>query len=200
MYKRQTLSLRRATQYFSFCYWLPLFLSTLSLRRATGKNKNAAESQKFLSTLSLRRATSSRSMLRCNLGISIHALLAESDRRTAGNSRECINFYPRSPCGERQREKQAHFIMPIFLSTLSLRRATCHRWIANSQKPDFYPRSPCGERRCGIYQQLDLYRISIHALLAESDKQTRNVKEQQLYFYPRSPCGERLDLYRDIAG
>ena len=33
--------------------------------------------------------------------ISIHALLAESDRRHSGNDGSPIHFYPRSPCGER---------------------------------------------------------------------------------------------------
>ena len=100
--------------------------------------------------------------------ISIHALLAESDRkRTSGSYKD------------RQ-----------FLSTLSLRRATIcnvpqqhkvvisiHALLAESDRNggdtepglrDFYPRSPCGERlvttRCG---------------------------GKAAYFYPRSPCGER---------
>ena len=78
----------------------------------------------FLSTLSLRRATND-AINGCNPDfISIHALLAESDcigplifnvqprflstlslRRatqgTAGGINGSINFYPRSPCGER---------------------------------------------------------------------------------------------------
>ena len=58
---------------------------------------------------------------------------------------------------------------PIFLSTLSLRRATTwtvHPWISPD---DFYPRSPCGERPIGKYSQYAVTGISIHALLAESD-------------------------------
>ena len=80
-----------------------IFLSTLSLRRATfGKNKNAAESQKFLSTLSLRRATATEQPQPQTAGISIHALLAESDRTICGVDHNIFNnFYPRSPCGER---------------------------------------------------------------------------------------------------
>ena len=34
--------------------------------------------------------------------ISIHALLAESDYLDAGKSCNVCDFYPRSPCGERQ--------------------------------------------------------------------------------------------------
>ena len=79
----------------------------------------------------------------------------------------------------------------IFLSTLSLRRATAFVIIANALVLHFYPRSPCGERpqdttpiRQGLQflSTLSLRRatpladgaqpdaaISIHALLAESD-------------------------------
>ena len=58
----------------------------------------------------------------------------------------------------------------LFLSTLSLRRATHCIWILCRQHPDFYPRSPCGERRVvHVAQDPSPGRISIHALLAESD-------------------------------
>ena len=58
------------------------FLSTLSLRRATKEGRPKGSSQQFLSTLSLRRATNCCVEQR-NIQplISIHALLAESDRR-----------------------------------------------------------------------------------------------------------------------
>ena len=36
------------------------------------------------------------------MDISIHALLAESDQQRGQNSTADDNFYPRSPCGERQ--------------------------------------------------------------------------------------------------
>ena len=102
----------------------------------------------FLSTLSLRRATSgnqhTQTFENC---ISIHALLAESDtaetaktsnadtflstlslrratRNIANGEREKDNFYPRSPCGERQPRKTEAPGAIVFLSTLSLRRAT----------------------------------------------------------------------------
>ena len=57
----------------------------------------------------------------------------------------------------------------LFLSTLSLRRATCWTVYQFDDKQHFYPRSPCGERqRLSIKIRLELL-ISIHALLAESD-------------------------------
>ena len=100
------------------------FLSTLSLRRATQKPRAQKLSRQFLSTLSLRRAT-----------------------RNFNKSRDVnINFYPRSPCGERQVVRCALIITLKFLSTLSLRRATSSF----------------------LLSQIAIS-ISIHALLAESD-------------------------------
>ena len=77
----------------------------------------------------------------------------------------------------------------------------------------FYPRSPCGERLAKVNSMLTLIQISIHALLAESDKLQDGRNSQNIisihallaesdgrgggllfllsYFYPRSPCGER---------
>ena len=77
-----TLSLRRATSLTSNAYaWTLIFLSTLSLRRATpDRAACCCGLPQFLSTLSLRRATDEIAKLKGLTGISIHALLAESDR------------------------------------------------------------------------------------------------------------------------
>ena len=129
--------------------------------------------------------------------------------------RSLLNFYPRSPCGERPptgkvRPWASHISIhallaesdgsvpsasgagPSFLSTLSLRRAT--------------------QLVHGVAGRVI---ISIHALLAESDwpsvqpKQAqplflstlslrratlrpKNRQKRHNNFYPRSPCGERL--------
>ena len=125
-----------------------------------------------------------------------------------------LNFYPRSPCGER-----------LVGTVLELQCIL-----------DFYPRSPCGERRlwvclagfgCLFLSTLSLRRathydnynlhcveISIHALLAESDyDHLDGILSRYIFlstlslrratfslnppsvpsfdFYPRSPCGER---------
>ena len=100
-------------------------------------------------------------------------------------------FYPRSPCGERPIAVYPVFPMSVFLSTLSLRRATAI-----------------------IYQAVPISVISIHALLAESDLHTGSSwaawfpflstlslrrathtggtgNNRGCDFYPRSPCGER---------
>ena len=123
------------------------------------------------------------------------------------------HFYPRSPCGERPKSANTLPAVTLFLSTLSLRRATytaiclappilflstlslrratqaqglkipahgvfyprspCGERRARKARPKlpkhFYPRSPCGERRIGLVFLWWGVRISIHALLAESD-------------------------------
>ena len=132
-----------------------VFLSTLSLRRATIEFKLNFVNQKFLSTLSLRRATPAGTVLLLILcPISIHALLAESDvirKPTTGRNN---HFYPRSPCGERRRSKRLKSRLCVFLSTLSLRRATINSVLPGLAKRYFYPRSPCGERLGGMSDKL----------------------------------------------
>ena len=123
--------------------------------------------------------------------ISIHALLAESDRTNLDKFHKDLNFYPRSPCGERLFNACCTKPIHTFLSTLSLRRAT--GVMALPITPTY---------------------ISIHALLAESDNSSVNTADQEARFlstlslrrattqgvfnlfanpdfYPRSPCGER---------
>ena len=169
-----------------------LFLSTLSLRRATPMTFRHCTTYLFLSTLSLRRATDIPANLDADHAISIHALLAESDairkcqiipiihfypRSPCGERRDTLHallggyyFYPRSPCGERLRGWTLNINGPIFLSTLSLRRATYRLGAGVSGTLYFYPRSPCGERRRNSQNVKRRHKISIHALLAESDR------------------------------
>ena len=199
-----TLSLRRAT-----AHGVQGTLCTLISIHALLAESDAEQREVrvpiagFLSTLSLRRATAAIDRHARRVGISIHALLAESDfskhpgiaaravflstlslRRATSiaiiNLKGGVDFYPRSPCGERQvllhlishipvisihallAESDVHHkqhITPhnVFLSTLSLRRATL--WT---------PTPPLRQS------------ISIHALLAESDNMTRN-------YIPRMP-------------
>ena len=123
-------------------------------------------------------------------------------------------FYPRSPCGERQGTTPRRKGNKIFLSTLSLRRATFAAALAREAGKNFYPRSPCGERPAWAMPVPHTRHISIHALLAESDHKCADFLKNALqflstlslrratfcfdnaaadngYFYPRSPCGER---------
>mgnify|MGYP000114468136 CR=1 FL=1 len=114
----------------------------------------------FLSTLSLRRAT----------------------LRPQNGKKQHNNFYPRSPCGERQCGRagsichadisihallaesdpdQPRGLVPArqFLSTLSLRRATARSLFS-----------------------IHFYKISIHALLAESDGRPKTLKSRRMVF------------------
>ncbi len=124
-----------------------------------------------------------------------------------------MNFYPRSPCGERL---TAFF--SVLIAANFYPRSPCgerHCWQATVAWPSgyFYPRSPCGERRQAQAQKDTKALISIHALLAESDlrvldgskssiisihallAESDHAPSHSLYlrnnFYPRSPCGER---------
>ena len=105
----------------------------------------------------------------CITDISIHALLAESDGMSFSDMYPYDNFYPRSPCGERLVVNKQRPRSYIFLSTLSLRRATFgkNKNAAESQK--FL--STLSLRRATRLGLLGWLRtlISIHALLAESD-------------------------------
>ena len=65
------------------------------------KDIDQPEQTKFLSTLSLRRATNSCTQAVPLKSISIHALLAESDVLWVLRKVPILDFYPRSPCGER---------------------------------------------------------------------------------------------------
>ena len=152
-------------------------------------------------------------------GISIHALLAESDCKTCRKSSLRQNFYPRSPCGERP--------LPSGLqcgSTYFYPRSPCgerhHQNLKKSNVANFYPRSPCGERRAKAITKKALrkflstlslrratgtpervsstFAISIHALLAESDRSQSCAGKVQKDFYPRSPCGERLFIQQQL--
>ena len=213
------------------------FLSTLSLRRATN-TLPGAKSRTPISIHALLAESDSRQTLRLLQGsaISIHALLAESDLLYAMGYYRHGNFYPRSPCGERRQKWRVlryrqrisiHALLAesdgspcmiwsnifLFLSTLSLRRATqailvnvvdfpisIHALLAES---DHYGWSWYDDFTISIHALLaesddsqgTLYQfsrhISIHALLAESDVLTAGPLCPPKNFYPRSPCGER---------
>ena len=101
----------------------------------------------FLSTLSLRRATHIRSTSHVRRGISIHALLAESDSYSQHVTWPSGYFYPRSPCGERL-YSGLHFPLHAEISI--------HALLAESDAGGHDSPRPKNA-------------ISIHALLAESD-------------------------------
>ena len=201
-------------------FWGRKFLSTLSLRRATPSGSvHAGDVHNFYPRSPCGERLAVSVCFFDDLTISIHALLAESDLTGPKETRALMrflstlslrratnigcqqflvaggNFYPRSPCGERQRGEYYGLFVELFLSTLSLRRATVLFWETVA---------------VAVY-------ISIHALLAESDPPVRDIIQwegiflstlslrratsrrgcrcgRQRHFYPRSPCGERPPL------
>ena len=125
---------------------------------------------RFLSTLSLRRATGKNHRLSYNHLISIHALLAESDMHFLSNVRRLLDFYPRSPCGERLFDRGA--------------KDGCGL--------NFYPRSPCGERPNAL-NPVNLYSLNFYPRSPCGERRTHlaRIAAADRNFYPRSPCGER---------
>ena len=100
--------------------------------------------------------------------ISIHALLAESDMSSLLTDSKDVNFYPRSPCGERLCQLGA--IQPVADISIHALLAESDLRVVDGSKSSI---------------------ISIHALLAESDRKARPKLPKLIDFYPRSPCGER---------
>ena len=188
-----TLSLRRATNTL-ICFYphCPISIHALLAESDAETAKTSIGDIQFLSTLSLRRATfidTSKDIIKANFYprspcgerlwanfngfywwvISIHALLAESDLRLM-----CFWL-----CGR------------LFLSTLSLRRATspCCGWLEVIYY--FYPRSPCGERqKISENQYMQTSDFYPRSPCGERPERLCNALEH-LHFYPRSPCGER---------
>ena len=133
-------------------------------------NKTTLNSQKEKhSMLSLRRATSVALP-----GLRLH-----------------LDFYPRSPCGERQLILPVKFTAWAFLSTLSLRRATV---LLNSSTIAMIFLSTLSLRRAtiafsfqGVQFLLFLSTLSLRRATGYNVITHGNVGD----FYPRSPCGER---------
>ena len=145
------------------------FLSTLSLRRATLYSSSSSTPAMhfyprspcgerlcafvslfgvflFLSTLSLRRATAIRVKNHEHARFLSTLSLRRATKVTFVKLNNCYYFYPRSPCGERHGFLRGLPKEHLFLSTLSLRRATFEK-----------------------FEGILVTKISIHALLAESD-------------------------------
>ena len=126
------------------------------------------------------------------MDISIHALLAESDAPSHSLYLRNKNFYPRSPCGERQylvRGQRPSWGISI------------HALLAESDvTSEVSERVPLAISIHALLAESDLISclstfrpvlISIHALLAESDLAVAFMTCPPPDFYPRSPCGER---------
>ena len=93
-----------------------------------------------------------------------------------------MNFYPRSPCGERPYDG---LIASANFCHFYPRSPCGERLISPHSAPDngnFYPRSPCGERLFLLRKITITVDISIHALLAESDFWRNNRNKNLLLF------------------
>ena len=169
------------------------FLSTLSLRRATpAPVARGPHADISIHALLAESDPEGPAKLPKQIGISIHALLAESDSTVDCNLSRRLNFYPRSPCGERQWRGQKGSSL-LYISIHALLAESDH-WIN--------------------WTKAWICEISIHALLAESDHRSYNLcrndarflstlslrratsrhtssSHSGTNFYPRSPCGER---------
>ena len=176
----------------------------------------------FLSTLSLRRATQVKQTCRAEISISIHALLAESDsQRNCRTCRDPISIHALLAESDSARVVTSFWFI-LFLSTLSLRRATIttsslkqpifisiHALLAesdsnergkNANDSNFYPRSPCGERpKSDTATAFPLSFLSTLSL-RRATFHAKARKSQSSNFYPRSPCGERQDRPRPSTG
>ena len=144
------------------------FLSTLSLRRATSDcGQYCIRAQISIHALLAESDTPARMSSRL-LEISIHALLAESDDYNKSMLLHLKYFYPRSPCGERLSALAPEENPTQFLSTLSLRRATYYFTLPGTSSVFL---STLSLRRATppAPPKREFYKISIHALLAESD-------------------------------
>ena len=171
--KHSMLSLRRATWQDLNCMICRLHFYPRSPCGERRLSMSAAplarrEAWPFLSTLSLRRATWFWRTCLPPCGNFYPRSPCGERRELPRNGTAKTDFYPRSPCGERPFFKGRSCFSGIFLSTLSLRRATL-----------------------SIFTLPPFVRISIHALLAESDESCCRCRSARRYFYPRSPCGER---------
>ena len=121
------------------------------------------------------------------ISISIHALLAESDYTSICHVR--LTLFLSTLSLRRATPRLSRVVpTPIFLSTLSLRRATGNHEYHLSDSWDFYPRSPCGERHVILPAVWRDQIISIHALLAESDQAP-----------PRFPMTRRISIHALLA-
>ena len=82
----------------------------------------------------------------------------------------------------------------LFLSTLSLRRATQMELNRTASRITFLSTLSLRRATLRVLDGSKSSIISIHALLAESDLKPPVKTHRQKHFYPRSPCGERRKI------
>ena len=147
--------------------------------------------QAFLSTLSLRRATGLYLVTEKDIPISIHALLAESDTKSREYAKKYRLFLSTLSLRRATKSNKLAVQKLVFLSTLSLRRATANQTNLPGKNQYFYPRSPCGERPVQHSQIDKLDDFYPRSPCGERPRAANCQHRSHQDFYPRSPCGER---------
>ena len=130
--------------------------------------------------------------------VSIHALLAECDPASIFNSPCPPSFNPRTPCGVRLGEFALYADLFRFQSTHSLRSATCICREAVSRHPVSI-HALLAECDREVRDQPKTQPVSIHALLAECDALAPQTVYVKRGFNPRTPCGVRPFCGRQIV-
>ena len=147
----------------------------------------------FLSTLSLRRATSGNNQYLCKAGISIHALLAESDHIIPIGVCVTAPISIHALLAESDAYGRINDISRlIFLSTLSLRRATL---VIKNRTAFSVFLSTLSLRRATVARLTKFVSLTLFLSTLSLRRATYVLpvpRPPQINFYPRSPCGERL--------
>ena len=140
----------------------------------------------------LAESDSSRLRIKSRLAyISIHAFLAESDGCVERSCKGITIFLSTLSLRRATVSKLAYYSPSPFLSTLSLRRATIPS-NGTLRRTHISIHALLAESDTSSTRNQPSRPISIHALLAESDYRAAEPPQPGRYFYPRSPCGERL--------
>ena len=153
----------------------------------------------FQSTHSLRSATRQPRICRVDENVSIHALLAECDRKPPLLRRRLKSFNPRTPCGVRLANLAHISLHDRFQSTHSLRSATFLKG-AHIRVTKVSIHALLAECDPGATPKAPKRGVSIHALLAECDRPSLPATNLKRSFNPRTPCGVRLVSYYDYTG
>ena len=157
---------------------------------------------RFLSTLSLRRATklceATRAAYEFLSTLSLRRATFSNTTKVPGMGED---FYPRSPCGERRFTSGSIQTDGEFLSTLSLRRAT-YRSIDRNNVGKISIHALLAESDMPQRPRHQFWLISIHALLAESDATPTTLSAWYAGFLStlslRRATGAELDIHHNF--
>ena len=142
-----TLSLRRATSaFFGLTFFLPYFYPRSPCGERPKAGRIYPKREGFLSTLSLRRATGGQLHRGTSRAISIHALLAESDKKCRPNVAPAQAISIHALLAESDNRHIILFAVIAISIHALLAESDSNFQDKKQQGTYFYPRSPCGER------------------------------------------------------